>query len=120
MPCPSVYSSKKKLDSPNHFGRVPIILVGSKLFWCGPNFFGQGQIRLFWTNFYNLDLSKMIWTRPKQIAPLQNDWYSTKMIWAVQNYFGPIEGQGLRFLSLVSTYWDNFWFALHTYSISSI
>ena len=44
------------------------------------------------TNFYNLDLSKMIWTRPKQIGPVQNNWYSTKMIWMVQNHFGPIEG----------------------------
>ena len=43
---------------------------------------GQGirqskvQIRLFWTNFYNLDLSKMIWP--------------------VRNHFEPIEGQGIK------------------------
>ena len=42
--------------------RVQIVLVGSKSFWSGPNNFGHVQIRLFWTNFYNLDLSKMIWT----------------------------------------------------------
>ena len=37
----------------------------------------------------------MIWTWPKQIGPIQNDWYSTKMIWMVQNHFGLIEGQGI-------------------------
>ena len=31
----------------------------------------------------------MIWTRPKQIGPVQNDW-------RVQNHFGPIEGQGIK------------------------
>ena len=92
------------LDRPNYFGRVPIILVGSKSFWSGPNHFGRvqsilvrvTQIRLFWANFYNSDLSKIIWNQPKQIAPVQNDWYSTKMIWTVQNHFGPIEGQGIK------------------------
>ena len=38
----------------------------------------------------------MIWTQPKQIAPVQNNWHSTKMVWTVQNHFGPIEGQGIR------------------------
>ena len=38
----------------------------------------------------------MIWTRPKQIGPIQNHWYSTKMIWTVQNNFGLIEGQGIN------------------------
>ena len=79
------------LDRPNCFGRIQIVLVGSKLYY-----FGQVQIRLFWTNFYNLDLSEMISTRPKQIEPVQNNWYSTKMIWMVQNHFGPIEGQGIK------------------------
>ena len=37
----------------------------------------------------------MIWTRPKQIGHIQNGWYSTKIIWTVQNQFGPIEGQGI-------------------------
>ena len=68
-----------------------ILLVRFKSFWLDLN---QVQIRLFWTNFYNLDLSKMIWTQPKQIGPVQNNWYSTKMIWTVQNHFGPIDGQG--------------------------
>ena len=35
-------------------------------------------------------MSKIIWTLPKQIRPVQNDWYSTKMILTVQNHFGPI------------------------------
>ena len=65
------------LDHPNCFGRVKIILVRFK-------------IRLFWTNSYNLDLSKMTWTRPKQIGPVQNDCYLLD-----QNHFGPIEEQGI-------------------------
>ena len=89
MPCPI-------LDRPNQFGRVPIVLDRSNVFWLGPNHFGQVKIRLFWTNFYNLDLPKMIWTRPEQIGPIQNDCYSTKMIWTVQNNFGHIEGQGIN------------------------
>ena len=87
MPCTSI--------APNHFGQVPIILVGSKLFWSGPKHFGQGQIRLFWDNFCNIDLTKMIWTQSKQIGHVQNDWCSTKMIWTVQNHFGPMEGHGI-------------------------
>ena len=84
------------LDRPNCFGLVQIVLVMSKSFWAGPNHFGQVQIRLFWTIFYNMDLSKMIWTRPKRIGPVQNNWYSTKMIWLVQNNFEAIEGQGIK------------------------
>ena len=42
----------------NCCGRVQIILVRSKSFY-------QVQIRLFLTNFYKLDLSEMISTRPK-------------------------------------------------------
>ena len=72
MPCPSI--------GPKWFWTVQIVLKEYKLFWSGPNHFGQFQIKIFWTNFYNLDLSKMIWTLPKQIVPVQNDWYSTKMI----------------------------------------
>ena len=51
---------------------VQIVLVRSKSFWSGPNRV-QVQIRLLWTNFYNLDLSKMIWTHPKQWVLEQND-----------------------------------------------
>ena len=53
----------------------------SKLFWLGPNHFGQVQL-----DFSGLIF--IIWTGPKQIGPVQNDWYLTKMIWMVQNYFG--------------------------------
>ena len=71
MPCPSVgpklfWTGKYILlwSGPNRFGD-----------WSGPNHFVQVQIWLFWTNFFNLDLSKMIWTRTKQIGPVQKDWY---------------------------------------------
>ena len=70
-------------------------LYWSKMILDHPNCFCRGIIRLFWTNFYNLDLCKMIWTRIKQIGAIQSDWYSTKIIWTVQNRFGPIEGQGI-------------------------
>ena len=50
------------------------------LFWLGPNHFGQVQITLSLTNFYNLDLSKIIWSQPKWIGLIQNNWYSTNMI----------------------------------------
>ena len=71
----SFYCAKMILDRPKFFGWV-------NLFWTGTNHFGQAQITFFWTSFYNLDLSKMIWTCPKQIG-------------LVQNCFGPIEGQGI-------------------------
>ena len=54
------------------FWTVQIVLFGSKS--------GQAQIILPWTNFYNLDLSKLIWTRPKRIRFVQNNWYSIKII----------------------------------------
>ena len=82
--------------------RLQIVLVGSKLFWSGPNHFGQVQIRLLWTNFYNLDPTKMIWTRPKRIGPVLNNWSLTKMIWTVQNHFGFIEGQNISLQQLIS------------------
>ena len=59
MPCPST--------SPKWFGTVQIVLDGYQLFWSGQNDFGQVQIRFFLIKFYNLDLSKMIWTWSKQI-----------------------------------------------------
>ena len=95
MPCPSI-GLKMILDHSNCFGRLQIVLVGSKPFWSGPNHFDQVQIRLLWTIFYDFDLTKMIWTCPKQIGLVLNNWYSTKMIWTVQNHFGSIEGQGIR------------------------
>ena len=60
-------------------------MVGSKSF-------DQVQIKLFWTNFYDLDLSQMISTCPKQKLVLdQNDLNSPKL-------FEPIEGQGIKLL----------------------
>ena len=76
MPGPVSYSSKMILDRPNCFGRVQIILHRFKL----------------WT----LIQKSLIWTWLKQIGPIQNGWYSTKIIWTVHNYFGPIEGQGIN------------------------
>ena len=49
------YRSKMLLDCPNLFGWIQTVLAG-------PNYFVQVQIRLFLTNFFNLDLSKMVWT----------------------------------------------------------
>ena len=72
---------------------LEIILDECKSFWSGPNHFGQVQIRLFWTNFYDLDQTKTNWAHT-------NDWYSTKIIWTVQNHFGPIEGQGIRVICI--------------------
>ena len=83
------------LDRPNHFGRVPIVLAGSNSFWSGPNHFGQVQIIKFNPENSNLNLTEMIWTRPKRIGSVRNDWYLTKMIWTVHNHFGPIGGQGI-------------------------
>ena len=89
MTCPSI--------GQKWFWTVQIVLDWYKLFlvrfkslWLGPNHFGHVQIIFFWTIFYNLNLSKMIWIRPKQIEPIQNNWYSNKIIWMVQNDFGPI------------------------------
>ena len=65
----SFYRSKMILDRPKQFGQVI-----SKSFWLGLNHFGRVHIRLFWTSFYDVDLSKMISTWPKQIGPVQNNW----------------------------------------------
>jgi hypothetical protein len=72
MPCPS--------KGPKLFWTIRIVLDGYKLFWSGPNCFGQVQIRLLWTNLYNLDPTKMMWTRPKRIGHNQNKLDSTKII----------------------------------------
>ena len=61
---------------------VQIVLNGYKLFWSGPNRFGQVQIRLFWTNFYDLDPTKTNWEPIKTIGT----GYSTKIILTVQNH----------------------------------
>ena len=71
MPCPSMGPKSKMIsDCPNCFGRVQTVLVWWKLFLSDPNHIDKVQIRLLWNNYYNLDLSKMIWTRPKQIEPM--------------------------------------------------
>ena len=72
------------LDRPNYFCRVQIVLAS-------PN------------NF--LDYFLVIWTSPKQIGPVQKDWYTTKMICKVQNYFGPIEGQDSSVVIIASLNW---------------
>ena len=54
----------------------------SKLFWLGPNYFSQVQIRLLWTNLYNSDPTKKIWTGPKQIG-------HHKQLVLDQNYLDP-------------------------------
>ena len=38
----------------------------------------------------------MIWTQPKQIRPVQNNWNSAKIVWTVQNHFKCIEEQGIK------------------------
>ena len=68
-----------------------MILDKYNLFWLGPNHFSWVQIKIFWTDFYNLDLTKTNWDTSKMIG-----WYSTKIIWTVQNNFRPIEGQGIN------------------------
>jgi hypothetical protein len=75
----SFYGSKMILDHPNHFGRVPIVLDRSNSFWSGLYHFGQVQIIKISPEKSDFNLTKMIWTRPKQFVP-------------VQNHFGPIEG----------------------------
>ena len=67
-----------------------------------PNHFRQVQIRLFWTKFYKLvgHAGQNYLDLTKQIRPIQNNWYWNKIIWMIQNHFGPIEGQGMYYLSL--------------------
>ena len=78
-------SIRKKHDfNALYLFRSKMILVRFKLDFSGPIF--------------------IIWTRPKQIAPVQDDWYSTKIIWTLQNHFGPIEGQGIRGLWIMWIY----------------
>ena len=91
----SFYESIMILDWPNYFGRLPIVLDGSNFFGQDPNHFGQLQIIRISPEKSNWNLTKMIWTCPKQIGPNQNNLYTTKIIWPVQNHFGPIEGQGI-------------------------
>ena len=79
---------------PKDFGRVQIVLVGSKLFWSGPSRFGPAQIILvrfkldFSRLFVLIYMSKIIltqpernWTRPKRLVHDQNDLDSPKSFW---------------------------------------
>ena len=93
MPCPSM--------GPKWFWTDQIILVEYQSFWTGPICFGRVQIILvrFKSDFSTLIF--IIWTRPKWIGLVLNNWYSTKMIWKVQNHFGPIEGQGINLTPLL-------------------
>ena len=78
------------IQGTNYFSRIPIILDGSNSFWTGPNHFGQVQIIKDSPEKSNLKLIK-------KIEHDQNNLYRTKMIWSVQNHFGTIEGQGIKF-----------------------
>ena len=60
-------------DRPNHFGQVPIVLDRHNSFLSGPNNFEQVQIIKISPEKSNLNLTKTIWTRPKQFVPVQNN-----------------------------------------------
>jgi hypothetical protein len=62
------------LDSPNLYGRVSIVLYKSNC-WTGPN---QKKI-----------------VQKSLTEPDKNDLDPSKIIWTVQNHFGPTEGQGI-------------------------
>ena len=76
-------------------------------------------------------LFRLIWTWPKWIGSDQNDWFLTKMIWTVQNHFGPIEGfcwitklnkVFLKKFPNVIVYFGSLWLchtALHSFDIRS-
>ena len=55
------------LDRPNNFGRVQIVWDKPNLLWSGPNHFEQVQIIKISLEKYNLNPTKMIWSRPKKI-----------------------------------------------------
>ena len=78
------------------FGLVPIAWLRSNSFWSGPNHYGQVQIIKISLEKSNLNLTKILWPRPKQFGPNQNNLHLSKTIWTVQNHFGPIEGQGIN------------------------
>ena len=80
-----------------------IILVEYQSFRMGSIHFGWAQFILDRSKSYKLVQKSLIWTwpkwfgpDPKWFGPDQNnlDLYPSKTIWAVQNLFGPIEGQG--------------------------
>ena len=77
------------LDRPNNFGRVPMVLNRSNLFWSDPNHFDQFQIIKISPEKSNLNLTKMIWTQPKQVGPDQNNLDLTKTIFTWPKQFLP-------------------------------
>ena len=80
---------------------------GSKM---RPNYFGRPlQIIKISSEKSNLNLTKMIWSCPKQIGPNKNN-LDPIQFWTVQNHFGSIEGQGIfrtirNHIFLELTYW---------------
>ena len=55
-------------------------------------------------NFKTQDFSPLIKRVLDGVGPVQNDWYTTKMIWTVQNHFGPIEEKDINFLKYLKTH----------------
>ena len=94
----SFYWSKMILDHPNNFGRVPIVLERSHLFWWGPNHFGQVQIIKINTEKSNLNMTKMIWTRPKRFGPDQNNLDCPKLFWTYRRTRHKLYGGNLRWI----------------------
>ena len=95
MPCPSLgpkrfWSVQFVLDGSNLFWLVQTILDGSEVFW-------TCFLCLFWTGQKCFDQSKMVWID-------QNELNQSKTNWTDQNRFGPIEGQGINFMS---THYNN-------------
>ena len=67
----SFYESKMILSHPNPFGRVPIVLDGSNLFWWRPNHFGKVQIIKISSKKVNLNMTKLF--GPKTFWMVQNN-----------------------------------------------
>ena len=70
----SFYGSKLFWSSSNRFDRP-------KSFWLGTNHFGQVQIIRISQEKSNLNLTKIIWTRPKRFGQDPNNLYQSKTIW---------------------------------------
>ena len=98
MPCPSMGPKLFRVE--NYLVKYQIGLGGTNLFWSGSNNFGQVQIIKISPEKSNLNLTKIIWTRPKRFGPNQNIFFPIKTIWTVQNNFWPIKGQGSTLLNV--------------------
>ena len=70
MPCP--------LIGPKSFLTVQIVFGMYELLWMGPIFFGQEYKKLLKCN---LDLFKLIWTRPILILSVQSYLQGPKSFW---------------------------------------